>query len=64
MSTTIVITSASFKAGQDAANRDAETDPDSTPNYDLLARLRDDEFAAGYRYEWENFISLMRAFRR
>lgn len=53
----IVPTTPDFRAGQEAAWRDHEKDPESTPNYALLARLKSDEFAAGYRYEYDEYIA-------
>jgi hypothetical protein len=52
----IVITTAAFREGQAAAWRDHEKDPDSQPNRALLARLKNEEFAAGYCDEYNNFI--------
>jgi len=59
----VVVTTASFRRGQQAAWRDFEKDPDSTPNRALLTQLVDREFAAGYLDEWENFCVPMRVVR-
>jgi hypothetical protein len=59
----VMVTTASFRAGQKAAWTDFEKDPDSTPNRTLLCQLNDREFVAGYVDEWENFCVPMRAVR-
>jgi hypothetical protein len=59
-----VVTTPEFRAGQNAAWEDFRKDPDSTPNVELLARLRSREFAAGYTDEWEHFIAPVLARRQ
>jgi hypothetical protein len=52
----VVVTTAEFRAGQNAAWADYKKDPDSTPNLALLASAGT-EFAAGYADEFDNFIT-------
>ena len=52
----VVVTTAEFRAGQCAAWKDFEKDPDTQPNRALLARLKSEEFAAGYCDEYNTFI--------
>jgi len=59
----VVVTTAEYRRGQAAAWRDFEKDPDSQPNRALLARLRSEEFAAGYCEEHHTFIVPARARR-
>lgn len=56
----LVVTTPDYRAGQAAAWKDYEKDPDSTPNLVLLARLKSREFALGYTDEWDNFITPVR----
>lgn len=51
-----VITTPDFRAGQVAAWRDFAKDKDTQPNRALLARLKSEEFAAGYCDEYNTFI--------
>lgn len=51
----VMVTTADFRRGQQAAWRDFAKDPDATPNREVLARLESREFAIGYLDEWENF---------
>jgi hypothetical protein len=53
----VVITTPAFVAGQEAARADFGKDPWLTPNWDLLDRLVNREFAAGYRYEFTEYIA-------
>jgi hypothetical protein len=57
----VVVTTPSYRAGQVAAWRDFDKDPDTQPNRALLARLKDEEFAAGYCDEFNTFIVPARA---
>lgn len=57
----VVITTPGYRAGQAAAWKDFEKDPDSQPNRALLARLKSEEFAAGYCDEYNTFIVPARA---
>jgi hypothetical protein len=54
--TRVVITTPEYRKGQAAAWRDHEKDPESQPNRALLARLKSEEFAAGYCEEYNAFI--------
>jgi len=60
----VVITTPAYRAGQAAAWRDFEKDPDSQPNRALLARLKSEEFAAGYCDEHTTFIAPVRVRQR
>jgi hypothetical protein len=51
----VVVTTAEFRRGQQAAWDDAKKGS-TAPNDALLDRL-DPEFAAGYRYEWREYIA-------
>jgi hypothetical protein len=53
---TVVITTAAYRKGQEAAWAAFRLDPDSQPNRALLARLISEEFAAGYCAEYNDFI--------
>jgi hypothetical protein len=55
----VVITTPEFRRGQLAAREDARRESEG-PNDALLDRL-DPEFAAGYRYEWREYIAPIRA---
>lgn len=55
----IVPTTPRFRAGQAAAKADAARDAETVPNDAVLGRMPA-EFAAGYRYEFENYIAPMR----
>lgn len=50
----IVITTPQFRAGQAAAQQTAAAA--CLPNWELIARMPD-EFAAGYRYEWTEYVA-------
>lgn len=56
-----VITTPEFRRGQAAAWKDFEKDPDTQPNRALLARLKSEEFAAGYCDEFNTYIFAARA---
>ena len=57
----VMITTAAFRKGQDAARRDFAVDPDARPNVHILGMLKSQEFAAGYVDEWNNFLAPERA---
>ena len=51
----VVITTKSFRSGQQAARDDFKRDPGMRPNEPLLA-LMPDEFRAGYTYEFREYL--------
>jgi hypothetical protein len=53
----VVVTTADYRAGQAAAWRDFEKDPDMQPNEAVLTVRCTPEFAAGYREEFWTFIT-------
>ena len=51
----VVITTAEFRKGQQAARDDFARDPGMRPNAAILVRLPD-EFRAGYTYEYREYL--------